>query len=85
MQVFGHFQAEVLNRELAVERRRRSPPDSGRVELWQGQVAALERSLAMSRLMSVEASSYLQEYGSGRMLPKAPQPYSILLALISET
>jgi len=85
MQVFGHFQAEVLNRELAVERRRRSPPDSGPVELGQGQVAALERSLAMSRLMSVEASSYLQKYGSGRMLPKAPQPYSILLALISET
>lgn len=84
MQVFGHFQAEVLNRELAVERRRRSPSDSGPVELWQGQVAALERSLSMSRLMNVEASAYLQEYGSGRMLPMAPQPYSILLALISE-
>ena len=84
MQIYGHFQAEILNRELALERRRSSPPESGPVELWQGQVAALESSLSMARLMSPEASAYIQEYGSGRMLPKLPQPHSILLALISE-
>lgn len=85
MQIYGHFQAEILNRELALERRRSSPPESGPVELWQGQVAALERSLSMARLMSSEASAYIQEYGSGRIRPKSPEPLSILLALISET
>jgi len=84
MQVFGNFQAEILNRELALERRRSSPTDSGPVELWQGQIAALERSLSMARLISAEASTYIQEYGSGGILPKPPQPVSILLALISE-
>lgn len=85
MQAFGHFQAEILNRELALERRRSSPPESGPVELWQGQVAALERSLSMARVISAEASAYIQEYGSGRIRPKSSEPISILLALVSET
>lgn len=85
MQIFGHFQAEILNRELALERRRSSPPESGPVELWQGQVAALEHSSSMARLMSSEASAYIQEYGSGRIRPKSSEPISILLALVSET
>jgi ATP-dependent helicase HepA len=85
MQIFGHFQAVILNRELALERRRSSPPESGPVELWQGQVAALERSLSMARVISAEASAYIQEYGSGRIRPKSSEPISILLALVSET
>lgn len=85
MQIYGHFQAEILNRELAPERRRSSPPESGPVELWQGQVAALERSLSMARLTSSEASAYIQEFGSGRIHLKSPGALSILLALVSET
>lgn len=82
MQVFGHFQAEILNRELELERLRISSlPENVR----QGRIAALERSLTMARLISAEASTYIQEYGSGRMLPKPPPPFCILLALITDT
>lgn len=82
MQVFGHFQAEFLNKELELERLRISSlPENVR----QGRIAALERSLSMARLTNAEASAYIQEYGSGRMIVKSPQPYSILLALVTDT
>lgn len=83
-QVSAHFRAEIRNRELALERRRQSPPDGGPIELWQGQVAALERSLMMARLNFSEASEFLHELGVGSMIASTVQPCSILLALIAD-
>ena len=84
MQAFGHFQADRKNRELALERRRQSPPDAGPVELWQGQVAALERSLAVGDLNNTEAMSFLQGFASGRLQFPKPKPRSILISLVAE-
>ena len=83
-QVSSHFEAEIRNRELAVERRRRSPSEGIPMELWQGQIAALERSLAMARLKNTEAISLIQEFGAGRLTMPQPQPRSILLALVDD-
>lgn len=85
MQISGHFQAEIENRELALLRRRSSPPDSGPVELWQGQVAALERSLGMARLNSAEAMMLLQEFAAGRATIPQPTQHSILVACANHT
>ena len=84
LQVSAHFHAEIRNRELAVERRKLSPPDAGPVELWQGQVAALERSLKMTQLNFSEASEFLQAFGAGR-LKKSVESYSVLLAFVPDS
>lgn len=84
IQVFSHFRAEAENRELALVRRRQTPPDNGPMELWQGQVAALERSLAAARLSSVEAMALLQELATGRTMIAKPKPRSILIAPASD-
>ena len=84
IQIFSHFRAEAENRELAFVRRRRTPPDNGPMELWQGQVAALERSLAAARLSSAEAMTLLQELATGRIKIAKPKPRSILIALASD-
>ena len=83
-QVSAHFQAEVRNRELGLERRRQAPPEAGPVELWQGQVAALERSLAMARLNFSEASTFLQEVSDGSVLFSGVRPCTVLMALIAD-
>ena len=84
VQLFAHFEDEIRNRELTLERRRQSPPDSGPIELWQGQVAALERSLTMARLNFSEAITFLQEMGSGNAIAPSVQSCSILLNLFTE-
>ncbi|AWM23736.1 SNF2-related protein [Sinorhizobium fredii] len=75
-----HWKAEADNRERALERRRNSPPETGPRELWQGQVAALERSLEMSRLCGREAIAILQEFAAGRRGNVPVEPISILLS-----
>ena len=84
MQVFSHFQTEIENRELALERRRRTPVDNGPAELRQGQIAALERSLSSAQLNSAEAMTLLQEFGAGRTFVPRPKPHSLLIALVSD-
>jgi ATP-dependent helicase HepA len=83
-QVNAYFLAEIRNRELILERRRQAPPESGPVELWQGQVAALERSLSMARLNFSEATDFLQGIAAGHHLARTVHPCSILLALIAD-
>lgn len=83
-QVFDHFRAEIKNRELALTRRRESPPEGGLIELWQGQVAALERLLDMARLNNIEALAMLQEYASGRKTIPMPSPHTILISFANE-
>jgi ATP-dependent helicase HepA len=80
-QVSAHFRAEVRNREMALERRRQSSPESGPVELWQGQVTALERSLAMSRLKFSEATTFLQSLNCGEVLFGGIKPCTAFFAL----
>ncbi|PWE48717.1 hypothetical protein DEM26_16590 [Thioclava sp. NG1] len=84
LQVSAHFKAEIRNIELALERRRRSPPEAGPVELWQGQVAALERSLAMARLNRSEATQFIRGIADGSVLFGEIQPCSIFLALVAD-
>lgn len=84
LQVSAYFQAEIMNRELALQRRKASPPEAGPVELWQGQVAALERSLAMARLNFSEAKTFIQEIAAGQLIMSGVQPCSVLLALITD-
>lgn len=84
LQVSAYFQAEIMNRELALQRRTASPPEAGPVELWQGQVAALERSLAMARLNFSEATTFIQEIASGHTIMSGARPISILMALIAD-
>lgn len=83
-QVSAYFLAEIRNRELNLERRRQAPPEAGPVELWQGQVAALERSLSMTRLNFSEATDFLQGLAAGHHLARTVQPCTILLALIAD-
>lgn len=83
-QVSAHFLAEIRNREMALERRRQSPPEAGPVELWQGQVAALERSLAMGRLDFSEATTFLQGLAGGSSFFGRFQPCTALMALIAD-
>lgn len=82
-QVIAHFRAEIRNRELALERRKQAPPEVGPIELWQGQVAALERSLAMARLNSSEATTFLRQLG-GSILYRNIQPLTALMALVTD-
>lgn len=84
LQVSAHFQAEIRNRELALERREQSPPETGPVELWQGQVSALERTLAMARLNYSEANTFIREIAGGSVLFGEIQPCTVLLALVAD-
>ncbi|WP_170446104.1 SNF2-related protein [Ruegeria arenilitoris] len=84
LQVSAHFQAEIKNRELALERRRQSPPDAGPLELWQGQVAALERSLSVARLNYSEATTFVREFAGGSVLFGGIQPFTVLMALVAD-
>ena len=83
-QLTAHFQAEICNRELALERRRQTPPDAGPVELWQGQVAALERSLDAARMNLSEATSFLKDFEDGTRLPGRIRPVTLLMALVAD-
>lgn len=83
-QVSTHFQSEIRNRELVLEGRRQSPPDTGPVELWQGQVSALERSLAMTRLNYSEATTFIRDIAAGSVLFEEIKPCTILLALVAD-
>jgi ATP-dependent helicase HepA len=81
-QVIEYFQAEIRNRDLTLERRRQAPPEAGPIELWQGQVAALDRALATARLNYSEATKFLQHLSGGSQLYGSTQPVTLLMALI---
>lgn len=83
-QASAYFQAEIRNRELALERRRQAPPEAGPVELWQGQVAAFERLLAMARLNFSETNAFLQDIANARFASTGVKPSTVLLALIAD-
>ena len=80
----AQFQAEIRNRELALERRKHAQPESGPIDLWQGQVAAMERSVSMVRLNFGEAMLFLQGLANQDLMADTVQPYSILLALVGD-
>ena len=83
-QVSSHFEIEIRNRELRLQRRRNSQPDGVPIELWQGQISALERSLKMARLNGTEAISFIQEFGAGRLKLPQQDPVFILVSLVSD-
>jgi ATP-dependent helicase HepA len=83
-QVSGQIEIEVRNRELGLQRRRNSRPEGVPLELWQGQIAVLERSLEMARLNGTEAIRLVQEFGAGRLKFPQPEPISILVSLVSD-
>ncbi len=83
-QLSAHFLAEIRNREMTLERRRQSPPEAGPVELWQGQVAALKRSLAMGRLNFSEATTFLKGLAGESSFFGRLQPCTALMALIAD-
>ena len=83
-QVSTQFEIEVRNRKLMLQRRRTSQPEGVPANLWQGQVAGLERSLEMARLNGTEAIRLIQEFGAGRLKLPAPDPISILVSLVSD-
>jgi len=83
-QMEAYFHDEIRNRELALERRRQVSPESGPVELWQGQVAALERSLATARLNFAEATTFLKEFPRGRRFLTTIRPCTLLMALTAD-
>ncbi len=80
----AQFQAEIRNRELALERRKHAQPESGPIDMWQGQVAAMERSVSMVRLNFGEAMLFLQGLANQDLMAGTVRPYSILLALVGD-
>ncbi|HTM81942.1 SNF2-related protein [Asticcacaulis sp.] len=83
-QLFNHFQSVNKNRELALERRESMPVNAGPVEFRHGQIAVLERQLAMSQQNAKEAIALVQKYAAGRMSEVQPTIFSILLALTDD-
>ncbi len=83
-QVSSQFEIEIRNRELRLQRRRSSQPEGVPIELWQGQISALERSLEMARLNGTEAISFIQEFGAGRLQLPEPDPLCILVSFVSD-
>ncbi|WP_165899313.1 hypothetical protein [Rhodovulum steppense] len=72
----GVFDSPLPPLSPNLERRRQAPPEAGPVELWQGQVAALERSLSMARLNFSEATDFLQGLAAGHHPARTVQPGS---------
>ncbi|WP_156829273.1 DEAD/DEAH box helicase [Amorphus coralli] len=84
LQASAHFQSNIRNRELALGHRRQSPPEAGPVELWQGQVAALERSLEMAHLNYSEATTFIRDIAGGSTLFGRIRPCTVFLALVAD-
>lgn len=80
----AHFQADIRNRELSLERRKHAQPESGPIEMWQGQVAAMDRSVSMARLNFAEAMLFLQALANQNLVSGTVRPYSILFALVED-
>lgn len=83
-QVSSQFEIEIRNRELRLQRRRNSQPEGVPIELWRGQISALERSLEMALLNCTEAISFIQEFGAGRLQLPQQDPLCIVLSLVSD-
>jgi ATP-dependent helicase HepA len=80
-----HWQEECRNRELALERRKNAPMDAGPRELRLGQIAALERSLEMSRLCQQESVRILTSFMIARRSSDLIKPLTILLTFAEQT
>lgn len=80
-----HWQEESRNRELVLERRKTAPADTGPRELRLGQIAALERSLEMSRLCEQESTALLKNFMATRRTPDLINPLSIVLAFAEQS
>lgn len=77
------FEAELQNRSLAAERRRKNRPDGVPEELWLGQVAALDRLRQSIGICAGEAMALIRRYDSGELRARTPQTVSILAGLRS--
>lgn len=83
-QVASNSRDEIWNREFVVERRRETSPGSGPVELWQGQLAAMERALSMTQTNRGEALAFLDLLTQGNVEFPTPEPRSILVSFVSD-
>ena len=77
-----HWSEESRNRELALERRK-CAADTGQLRL--GQIAALERSLEMSRLCGKESTQNLEHFMAGKRTPDLTRILSIALAFAEQS
>jgi ATP-dependent helicase HepA len=80
-----YWQEECRNRELVLERRKHAPIDAGPRELRLGQIAALERSLEMSRLCQQESIRVLGNFVGTRRSAQLARPITILLTFVEQT
>lgn len=83
LQVTTHYSAQIRNRELTLKRRMQSSSDGIPAELWQGQIAALERLVYMAQLNSAEAKEFLCNFPEGQFVQKNVNMYSIMVRFIS--
>lgn len=79
-----HWQEETRNRELVLERRKSAPVDAGPRELRLGQIAALERSLEMSRLCEQESANILSNFMAMKRPPELVRPLTIVVAFAEQ-
>lgn len=79
-----HWREESRNRELVLERRKSAPSDAGPRELRLGQIAALERSLEMSRLCEQESADILKNFMATQRTPDLIKPLSVVLAFAEQ-
>lgn len=75
-----HWQEETQNRELALERRKSAPLDTGPRELRLGQIAALERTLEMSRLCQKESEQIVSNFLNITRSPELVLSWTISVA-----
>ena len=80
-----HWSEESRNRELVLERRRAAPADTGPRELRMGQIAALERSLEMSRLCERESAALVDSFLAATREHSLPTPLSVVLSFADQT
>lgn len=79
-----HWEEETRNRELMLERRKSAPMDAGPRELRLGQIAALERSLEMSRLCEQESANILSNFMAMKRSPELVRPLTIVVAFAEQ-
>ncbi|MGO7418869.1 SNF2-related protein [Rhizobium ruizarguesonis] len=79
-----HWREESRNRELVLERRKSAPIDAGPRELRLGQIAALERSLEMSRLCEQESANILSNFMATKRSPELVRPLTIVVAFAEQ-
>lgn len=79
-----HWQEESRNRELVLQRRKSAPVDAGPLELRLGQIAALERSLEMSRLCEQESANIISNFIEMKRPLGLVRPLTIVVAFAEQ-